>query len=87
MEKVINLKMPTTITFVNELSPSEGLNDTLISLHKEIGFERKSLHAYIVDAKRILNKESKSLNPLGIQRLLAALIIEVIGNENYGDQN
>lgn len=51
----------------------------------EIPFNR--IESYRKDARRILNKESTHLNKEGIKRLLAALLIEILGNANFGEQN
>lgn len=45
------------------------------------------IEAYRKDARRILDKESKELNAEGIKRLIAALIIETLGNANFGKDN
>lgn len=55
--------------------------------HFSVTGEFGLMDSYIRDAKRILDKESKLLNDEGIKRLVAALMVEVYGNENYGSDN
>lgn len=83
----VEIKNPELIEVTNQQPTRTGGNDKLLKLVNGIGYEDKSLHTYIVDAKRILDHESKQLNEIGIERLLCALVIEVLCNGNYGKDN
>lgn len=83
----IETKNIEDITLEYDAIESKYHNDATVYIPGGVGFHRKSYDSYVRDAKRILNNESKTLNDTGIKRLLAALLIEVFGNENFGDQN
>lgn len=60
----------------------------LITDHRFEVLDNQSQHdAYIRDARRILDAESKRLNFHGLDRLLGALIIEFLGNAYWGKEN
>lgn len=66
-------------------------NSTIIYVKSEWPFQfpkdKEQQEKYFKDARRILDKESHGLNRMGVERLIAALIIEVRNNDYYGKEN
>lgn len=60
----------------------------ITTVHSFELMEKDNQHeAYLKDARRILDAESKRFNPEGLNRVLGALILEFIGNNYFGKEN
>ncbi len=77
----------TTSSFVSVKDRGENSTAAEITLHIPITIQKETFENYRRDARAVLNEQSKELNPFGIGCLLAALLVEVYGNNNYGSSN
>ena len=65
-----------------------GENNTMLlvrGIHTSI--PKNKIDSYRAEARKLLDKLSKDYNPMGIDALLSALLIEVQGNEYNGKGN
>lgn len=84
MKNEITILIPNTIRIADK-----GENSTMYYVMPaySLALSKNSVDAYTEHARKLLNELSNEYNAIGMQGLIAALLIETMGNGNNGIHN
>ncbi len=84
MEQALNLNN-TNVIHIDAVSEFSTMAHVYCSLPFSI--QKRKIEEYRKDARKIIDKLSKEFNAIGVENILAAMVIEMVGNNYSGKEN